>query len=437
MKRILSVFAVLLLAFGLSGKVCAEAINDVPDDFWAATEINTVVEKGLMRVGDDNKFAPEQNVSRAQFNSMLLRALGHAPQEVQSEKKFDDVTPSDWAYNDILKSDAIGLIYGYPDNTFRPDVLITKAETASIISHITKDAYSNVEALNIFTDAAEVPVWVKPQYAKTIDMDIYVNYPDKNVLSANKDLNRAEAAVLLCKLDKAFNLIKEEYKAESARKEIEKLRSEHLNAVSGAPNNGVKVASTGILIEGQNVIPVSFSEKFTSRAKRQGNAVVLVVNKDLYTEEGTLAIPQNSKFTGYVDNIVKNKWFNRHAQLELSITGATMADGTQIPASAKVYSNSGVLTPSKKERAIKLGTYAGVGAMGGGGIGVGIASGGDRSYGTSVGIAAPLGGLVGLGVGLVAPGLNYKAKPTDTIYVILNDDLIVGEMPEQEIVDVL
>ena len=37
-----------------------------------------------------------------------------------------------------MKSEELGLVYGYPDKTFKPDNKMIKVEVTSVMSHITK-----------------------------------------------------------------------------------------------------------------------------------------------------------------------------------------------------------------------------------------------------------------------------------------------------------
>ena len=195
MKKTLAMFAVLFMLASLN-PANADVYKDVPADYWANKEITAVVNDGVLSL-DKKHFYPENDVTRSDFNTALLKTLGHRTATVSEENPFSDVCASRADYGDILLSSKLGLIYGYNDGTFKPDRIMTKAEAASVISHITKEYKGNVKALNPFTDKADIPAWATRQYAKTIDLGVYVNYPNADDLLPNKNLNRAEAAVLL------------------------------------------------------------------------------------------------------------------------------------------------------------------------------------------------------------------------------------------------
>ena len=188
MKKILASLAVLFM-FASFNPANADVYKDVPADYWANTEITAVVQDGVLPL-KGNEFFPEQEVSRSLFNSALLKTLGHRSATLSETNPFSDVVSSRADYGDILLSSKLGLVYGYEDGTFKPDRIITKTEAASIISHITKDYKGNLSSLNAFKDKDSIPSWATKQYAKTIDLGIYVNYPDSQELLPNKNLNK-------------------------------------------------------------------------------------------------------------------------------------------------------------------------------------------------------------------------------------------------------
>ena len=227
MKKILAMFAVffMLTAFNAAN---AAVYSDVPADHWANTEITAVVNDGILSL-EKKAFLPEKEVTRSDFNTALLKTLGHRTATVSEENPFSDVVSSRADYGDILLSSKLGLIYGYNDGTFKPDRVMTKAEAASVISHITKDFKGNAKSLNPFTDKDAVPAWATRQYAKTIDLGVYVNYPNADELLPNKNLNKAEAAVLLYKLKQQIGAVKEQYVSKEAL-----VSTEHLDVTKKA-----------------------------------------------------------------------------------------------------------------------------------------------------------------------------------------------------------
>lgn len=413
MKKLLSIFAVMF-ALIASQNVFADTYKDVPADYWANKEITGVVQWGILNL-NRGKFYPENLVTRSDFNSALLRTLGHPTSTLSPENKFSDVDSSRKDYSDIMLSESIGLIYGYTDGEFKPDQVITKAEAASIISHITKDVAST-SALSAFADKDDVPSWAKRQFAKTIDLGVYVNYPDENYLLPNKELDRAEAAVLLYKLRNKINAVKEEYVAKEGIEGVE-----HLSLYKKAANNEVKVTNLRNIVLSGNVIKGYFDAYFNSKRAAEGDDVLFVAKKDIYTDEGTLLIPAGTKMLAKVNTLDEQKWFNRNAKVTLDFVSMTLPNGRVLPFNARVLNNDGILTSNwwGKPLAYTLG-----GAAVGTGAGIAIATCNDE-YGKGVAIGLPVGAGVGAATGFITPGLAYKANEKDALWLELTSDLSI------------
>ncbi|MDD3236497.1 MAG: S-layer homology domain-containing protein [Candidatus Gastranaerophilales bacterium] len=422
MKKLLSLFAAFLLAIGFANTAFSAEIKDVPANYWAAKEINAVVNDGVMNTSN-GIFAPEKDVTRAQFNSMLLRALGHKAPQLSETNKFKDVAKNHWAYGDILMSQQLGLIYGYPDKTFRPENVINKSEAASIISHITKDTAVDMNVLTNFKDSKDIPAWAKTQYAKSIGLNIYVNYPDAEKLLPVKVLNRAEAAVLLYKLQASLNMVSDKYLAKEVL-----VATEHLNVYKDAASNEVKITNFRKVVVSGNVLKAYFAEPFNSKNVQVGQAVTFVLPEDLCTQEGTLVLPRKTQIIGYIQNLVPQQKFNKNAEVTILFTKVVLPSCKQIGINGKVLNDKdGVLSASKLATAGKVAAYTAGGAAIGAGAGAGFAAiPNPKNYAIgSAAIGLPVGAGVGLVTGFVTPGLAFKADENDFVYVLLNSDLSI------------
>ena len=270
----------------------AANIADVGENYWANKEINIVVDNDIMSL-NGKQFNPEGNMTRVEFVNALLKVLSNENLNVSIENKFSDVTKATESYENILRSQQLGLVYGYPDGTFQPERTVLRSEAQSVISHITKDMNADKSILNQFKDANAVPAWATNVYAKTINYGIYVNYPDSRELRPNDNLSRAEAAVLLARLKGKLDLVKQEY--------IGATTVEHLAVTKKAPNNEVKVNNVERVISEGNVLAVAFEDKFKSEEHKAGDIVTFVAPENINTQEGTLVLPAGTKFVAQLN----------------------------------------------------------------------------------------------------------------------------------------
>lgn len=419
MKKFVSgVMALCLLAFNAI-PVLAASIADVSQNYWASKEINIVVDNNIMTLSG-NRFNPEGNMTRVEFVNALLKVLSDENLNVTISNKFKDVQSSNPNYGNILRSQQLGLVYGYPDGTFKPNNTVLRSEAQSVISHITKDMDADTSVLNQFKDAAAIPAWAKKVYAKTINYGIYVNYPDSRELRPNDNLSRAEAAVLLARLKEKLDLVKQEY--------IGTTRIEHLDVTRKAPNNEVAINNIQSTINQGNVLVVAFEDKFKSEEHKAGDIVTFVADKDICTEEGTLIIPAGTKFVAQINEIQPPKKFNKNARVYPQLTKIILPNGKELAFNAKPFSKDYSLKEGPWMTTGKLLLCTAAGAAVGTGAGVGFAFiPSPANIGTGVAIGTPVGAAVGLVTGLITPGLQYHAKAGENIYVILLDDAVISK----------
>lgn len=395
----------------------AANIADVGENYWANKEINIVVDNDIMSL-NGKQFNPEGNMTRVEFVNALLKVLSNENLNVSIENKFSDVTKATESYENILRSQQLGLVYGYPDGTFQPERTVLRSEAQSVISHITKDMNADKSILNQFKDANAVPAWAANVYAKTINYGIYVNYPDSRELRPNDNLSRAEAAVLLARLKGKLDLVKQEY--------IGATTVEHLAVTKKAPNNEVKVNNVERVISEGNVLAVAFEDKFKSEEHKAGDIVTFVAPENINTQEGTLVLPAGTKFVAQLNEVRDPKWFNKNARVYPQLTQIVLPSGEQVAFNAKPFTKDNSLKEGPWMTAGKLALCTVSGAAVGTGAGVGFAFIPDPTkIGTGIAIGAPVGAAVGLATGLVTKGLQYHAKSGEVVYVILLDDTSV------------
>ncbi len=424
MKKLLASLLVGgFLAMSTAPVLAYQGIDDVSKNYWAQPEIASVVGDQVMTLTAGN-FNPEGKMSRVEFVKALLKVLGQDKLAVKTAVKFSDVKKGADIYAPIARSQQLGLVYGYPDGTFKPDRAVLRDEAQSVISHITIDSPVNANIVSKYSDAAKVPAWANEVYAKTLSYGIYVNHPDENELRPTEDLTRAEAAVLLYRLKQRLDLVKTQYKAVNETV----LGTEHLNVTKKAPNNEVTITNLRNIIREGNVLEIEFNEAFKSKLHAAGDSVTFTNSEDIVTEEGTVLFPAGSIFYGTVLDIKDPQWFNKNARVYAQINKVVTPCGKTVDLNAKPFYKDYALKEGPWMTAGKIALYTVGGAAVGTGAGIGFSFIPDPDkIGTGIAIGTPVGAGVGLVTGLVTPGLNYSAKEGEEIQVILLDDASISK----------
>lgn len=135
---------------------------DIPDNAWYSGYVRYLSSFGVVYGRGDNTFAPEKEITRAEFTAMAVRffeVYGDGDAELMEQySSFRDVSSGYWAAEYIQEAALRGWIVGYGDGTFRADRYITRAEVVAIINrllgHHADEAYirANARRLNTFND---------------------------------------------------------------------------------------------------------------------------------------------------------------------------------------------------------------------------------------------------------------------------------------------
>lgn len=110
---------------------------DISETDWFYTSVKTVAEAGVV-LGADGYFMPNDSITREQLAAMIYRLI--QPEETAEEILFDDRDDiSDYAISAVAYLVKKGYLSGYEDNTIRPKANITRAETAKLLSILVSD----------------------------------------------------------------------------------------------------------------------------------------------------------------------------------------------------------------------------------------------------------------------------------------------------------
>lgn len=427
-KCISMVLAFFMLMINITPAL-AVAFDDVPTDYWAYEAIESVSNDQVMNGYKDNTFKPEGTVKRVDFTKMLLKAIGHDDIDIETNNIFQDLASGNYGYEDIMRTKQLGLVYGYPDKKFKPSQNITKAEVSSILSHITKGEAQDPATLDRFFDKNDVPNWAFEAYTKCVENNLYVNYPDENMLTPNRDATRAEIAVLLYKIRKAMNLVEDQYKGDAAPVEQKEylIRTEHLNQVPEADEHIVQITNLRQIVLAKNIIKANFKQKFNSNEVKMGDLVEFDIPKNIYTDEGTLTFQAGTVLVAEVNYLEKPKMLNKSGAVGLIFKDMVLPSGQVVPFEGRAVETKDVdiLKRGGWASAAKVAKFTAIGTAVGtvGGLAIGRMSTNDNNTGKGAIIGLCIGAGTGLLLGLITPGVPYKANQGDEIMVELTQDL--------------
>ena len=130
--------------------------TDVPASSAQRTAIGYVYSKGLMTGTNATSFSPDTTVSRAMVVAILHRLEG-SPSAAKAD--FEDVEEGQWYEAPIAWASANNIVSGYSDDKFGPEDTVTKEQLVSILARYSLlKKYDTIARADIsgYTDSAKV-----------------------------------------------------------------------------------------------------------------------------------------------------------------------------------------------------------------------------------------------------------------------------------------
>jgi len=312
MKKFLALLAIPVAIMCIGSAVNAQEFPDVGPKHWAYHEIETLAKEGVVVGYPDGKFKADALVDRAEFSTMVIKALAQEHSPIKTEIHFTDVPYSHWAYDMIQRAVYFELIDGNA-KTFNPEGYVTKAHSVSVaINAIDTQNITPAKALVVlsenYKDFKDIPEWLRVPAAKAEIIGITAKAPKKeNIFNANGYASRAELAVLVYKM-------REEAKLNPNKKLAEAMR----------PKKGTGIVipeatidkNMGIIPEG-TLLPVVLVESLSSQTNEEGEIVLTTAKQNLISKDGYILILEGSKIASEIESVKVGKYFVRNGKIIL------------------------------------------------------------------------------------------------------------------------
>lgn len=178
--------------------------NNLPNRFvdvksrYSESAINDLADRGIVYGDQSGKFNPKAGITRAEFISMLLRSrneqLEVATASMQASNLFSDIDEK-WYTSNVVKAAEMNYVSGYPDGTFKPDRIITRAEAATILQNFIKQ---QEDVVYQFTDQRSIPSWAQTAINK-LGGELFIGY-ENGQFKPKQKITKEETAVVIYRL---------------------------------------------------------------------------------------------------------------------------------------------------------------------------------------------------------------------------------------------
>ena len=372
--------------------------SDVPSNYWASQFIQELSQRGVIAGFPDGRFRPEEAVTRAQFAAMINNAFQKSPQ--RQAINFVDVPSNFWASNAIRQSYTIGFLSGYPGNRFEPNQAIPRQQVlVSLANGLNYSPTANTQStLQTFSDNFNIADWARSPIAAATEQNIVVNYPNVNFLNPTATATRAQVAAFI-------------YQALVSSNQASAISSPYIVALQQTTPSPISVT-----IPQGTAIPVKYDQAEKILVTKDETApLILIVDQNVVTQEGTVVIPAGSQVVGKLQPASGGSQFV--AEKLILTTGQEY----QINASSEVITKTETIRQGTNTNTIIRNTVLGAGAA----AAVSAVT-GDRAVATEEVLGgAAIGGLIGLFFGRNSVDL-IAIEPDTDLQMTINQNFLVS-----------
>jgi len=180
--------------------------NDLPTDHWATEAIKQLAARQVVNGISSERFAPERQVTRAEFTALLARAL-NIPES--DEVPFTDVKAEDWYAGVVAGAAQAGLIKGIEAHKFAPQDVITREQMAVLLVRAHEwlvHEKSMSQATARFADEANISRWAKAAVDAASQSGL-MKGRSSSKFAPNEKVTRAESAKAVHNLLVLTNLL--------------------------------------------------------------------------------------------------------------------------------------------------------------------------------------------------------------------------------------
>ena len=174
---------------------------------WAESTISNLANRGILNGTGDNNYSPSQEITRAEFTTMLVRALGlsYSAKHVA----YNDIANDAWYSEAIQIATSYGLITGYRDGSFGPNDKITREQAMVIIARaaaLNSLTAPSTQVIEQYTDHSLLANYAREAANTNVTLGL-INGVSETELAPKKNVSRAEIAVIIERLLQMAGLI--------------------------------------------------------------------------------------------------------------------------------------------------------------------------------------------------------------------------------------
>lgn len=181
-----------------------KTFGDLAGVGWARKPIEVMASKGIIQGTGPDTFSPASNITRADYTVLLIRTLGL---RAEFTDNFDDVKEDAYYYEAVGIAKKLGIALGDGDNRFNPEEPISRQDLMTLSARVL-DKYmglklsDDIHVLDRFIDKGDIAEYALSGIATLVKEGLIVGSDSR--ISPLANTTRAEAAVFLYRVYNSY-----------------------------------------------------------------------------------------------------------------------------------------------------------------------------------------------------------------------------------------
>ncbi len=324
MKKVLfNIIAMLALGVGVQAATYEleqgpASYPDLPKDHWAYEAVTFLTDHKITVGYPDGLYRPDQKVTRGEFSTMVIKALGLYEKDTAQIFPYKDID-NHWAKRNIQVASYYGLVKGYPNDLFYPNNDVTRMEALNIVLNALSpeniDSEQAKHFVSVYSDYSEIPNWALIAAGQCQMLGIVYNTPGhEHTLEPMRPATRGELAKFV------FNMMTyvKEIPSEKIKEEVKK-PAEPKKADGYILDNVYYDEEYAVIPKG-TVLPMTVDKCLNAKKVQEGETFVARAPFNYVTREKYVVVPVGVQVDGKVHKVKRPLRFFKNAYMALTMS---------------------------------------------------------------------------------------------------------------------
>jgi hypothetical protein len=170
--------------------------SDVSQRAWYYPAVRYAFKGGLMNGLSESVFAPDADMSRAMFVTILYR-MEESPGENLPDSPFGDVNDGAWYYDATRWAADAGIVLGDDKGRFNPNQPVTREQMITMLfRYLQAEDDADADAVSRFKDSAAISSWAEAAMFWAAKEQVVTGFPDGTIRPA-ASVTRAQTAQII------------------------------------------------------------------------------------------------------------------------------------------------------------------------------------------------------------------------------------------------